>query len=202
MRLLVLACSLCLITACGRLLMPDVEKSLGELPEGNYELDPNHTTVLFKVEHLGISTFVGRFNEVDASLNFNPEAPQESRLEARVEMASLDLDQPDFEQTLRGCNWLCVERYPQSRLVTRGPAQIDGDRWRYKADLTFRGVTRPVQLEVTFNGGADNMLTGRYTLGFEARLEFLRSEFGMGSFVPAVGDKVRLEAYTEFKKQR
>ena len=202
MRLLPLIGCLCLLTACGRLLMPSVEDELGELPQGNYELDPNHTTVLFKVEHLGISTFVGRFNEVEASLSFDPDNPQNSRLEARVDMASLDVDQPDFEDTLRGCNWLCVERYPQARLVTRGPARIDGDQWHYDAELSFRGVTNPVEIDVIFKGGADNILTGRYTLGFEARLSFLRSDFGMGSFVPAVGDRVRLEAHTEFKKQR
>lgn len=202
MRLLPLICCLCLLTACGRLLMPSVENDLSELPPGNYVLDPNHTSVLFKVEHLGISTFVGRFNQMEASLSFDPEAPQNSQLEARVDMASLDVDQPDFEDTLRGCNWLCVERYPQARLVTRGPARIDGDQWHYDAELSFRGVTNPVEIDVIFKGGADNILTGRYTLGFEARLSFLRSDFGMGSFVPAVGDRVRLEAHTEFKKQR
>ena len=153
MRLLLLALSVCLLTACGRLLMPTVEHDLGELPQGNYALDPNHTTVLFKVEHLGISTFVGRFNEVAASLSFDPDNPQNSQLEARVDMASLDVDQPDFEETLRGCNWLCVERYPRARLVTRGPARINGDHWRYDAELSFRGVTQPVEIDVTFNGG-------------------------------------------------
>ena len=65
-------------------------------------------------------------------------------------------------------------------------------------DLTLRGVTAPVTLDVTFNGGGSNILTGAYTLGFEAEGTLLRSTFGLGSFAPAIGDEVTLEIHAEF----
>lgn len=201
MRFLMLGFSALLLTACGQLLMPEVEQELGEIKAGNYRLDPDHTTVLFKVEHMGISTFVGRFNEVQASLDYDPKQPENSQLEARVEMASLDIDQPDLAETLRSCQWLCVEDYPQARFVTTGAATVDGNRLVFPGDLTFRGETRPIDVTVTVKGGADNWLTESYTLGFDAELEFLRSEFGMGRYVPTVGDEIRVEVFTEFKRR-
>lgn len=201
MRFLMLAVVALLLTACGQLLMPEVEQELGKIKPGNYRLDPGHTTVLFKVEHLGISTFVGRFNEVDASLDYDSEQPENSQLEARVKMASLDVDQAELAETLRSCQWLCVKDYPHARFVTTGPATVNGNQLVFPGDLTFRGETRPVDVTVTVNGGADNWLTKSYTLGFDAELEFLRSEFGMGRYVPTVGDKIRVEVFTEFKRR-
>lgn len=201
MRFLMLGFTTLLLTACGQLLMPEVQQELGEIKPGNYRLDPDHTTVLFKVEHMGISTFVGRFNEVEASLDYDSGQPENSQLEARVEMASLDIDQSDLAETLRSCQWLCVEDYPQTRFVTTGSATVDGSQLVFPGDLTFRGETRPVKVTVTVNGGADSWLTESYTLGFDAELEFLRSEFGMGRYVPTVGDKIRIEVFTEFKRR-
>lgn len=201
MRFLMLGFTALLLTACGQLLMPEVEQELGDIKPGNYRLDPDHTAVLFKVEHMGISTFVGRFNDVEASLNYDSERPESSQLEARVEMASLDIDQPDLAETLRSCQWLCVEDYPQAHFVTTGSATVEGNQLVFPGDLTFRGETRPIDVTVTVNGGADSWLTESYTLGFDAELEFLRSDFGMGRFVPTVGDKIRVEVYTEFKRR-
>jgi polyisoprenoid-binding protein YceI len=68
-------------------------------------------------------------------------------------------------------------------------------------ELTLRGVTRPITLDVIFNGGADNLLTGRYTLGFAATGTIRRSEFGITNLVPAIGDEVTLEIHAEFLRQ-
>lgn len=201
-KLIVLTIIFTMLGGCGYLLMPSVDHDLAELPAGDYRLDPNHTTLLFKVTHFGISTFVGRFNEVDATLIFDSAHPENSELHGSVKMDSLDINAEDFAETLRGCSWLCAKKYPEARFITKEKAVVSGNELVFSGNMIFRGITAPIKIYVTVNGGADSMLTGRYSIGFDAHFTFLRSDFGMGNFAPAVSDKVTVEVYTEFQKQR
>ncbi|WP_339615386.1 YceI family protein [uncultured Gilvimarinus sp.] len=195
---IVLCSALFALAGCGSLIMGKVDTSLSTLKPGNFQLDPDHTRVIFKVSHLGISSFVGRFNRSDAQLNYRNDDPAASTFTADVDMTSLDINRPDFAETLMGCDWLCVNDYPKARFQSRGRAQVTGPVLAFSGDLTFRGVTKATTLTVTLNGATTNRLTGDYTLGVDAGLTLLRSEFGMGQFVPAVGDEVTLEIYAEF----
>nr|WP_269745034.1 YceI family protein [Gilvimarinus agarilyticus] len=178
-----------------------VETDLKTLKQGNYSLDPHHITVLFKVSHLGVSQFVGRFNRASAELDYQPEDPATSSIRASVDMRSLDVNRPDFADTLKNCDWLCAERYPEARFESEGRARQSGNHLIFQGDLLFRGVTRPAELQVTLNGATTNRLTGDYIIGFEAALTFYRSDFNMGNYVPAVGDQVTIEVYAEFIKR-
>ena len=190
------------LAACGRLL-PAHQQTIepARLEGGAYRLDPDHISLLWKVDHLGFSTFVGRFDRVEASLDFDPAAPAASRLEVLVDTASIDSRLPALDDTLRGSGWLDAAAYPQA--VFRSTAiEVTGEKTgKVTGDLTLHGVTRPVSLDVTFNGGADNLLTGRYTLGFDATGSIERSDFGIDNLVPAVGDEVTLEIHAEFSRQ-
>ena len=190
------------LVACGHLI-PSNNQTIepARLEGGAYRLDPSHFAVLWKVSHLGFSHFVGRFDRADATLDFDPAAPAAASLTVTVETASLDTRLPDLDSTLRGSGWFDVATYPQA--VFRSTAiEITGPATgRVTGDLTLLGVTRPVTLDVTFNGGATNLLTGRYTLGFAASGTLHRSEFGLTNLVPAVGDEVELEIQAEFQKQ-
>lgn len=189
------------LAACGQLLSAPVDTEIASFTPGNYQLDKHHTTVLFKVSHLGVSHFVGRFNRSEAELDFSESDPSASRIQAEVDMTSLDVNRPDFADTLTGCQWLCVERYPKARFVSEGRATVTGSELLFSGELTFRGVAKPAQLWVKLNGATTNRLTGDYVLGFDAKLNFLRSDFGMGQYVPAVGDEVSVEVYAEFIRQ-
>jgi polyisoprenoid-binding protein YceI len=171
---------------------------LSALPEGAYRLDPEHATILFKIDHLGFSRLVGRFDRFDATLDFDPQDPQAAKLVALIDVASIDLGLPAFEEELRGSGWLDVERYPEARFESRTIAITGEDTGIVTGDLTLRGISAPVTLDVTFNGGGSNLLTGAYTLGFEAHGSVLRSTFGLGAFAPAIGDEVLLEIHAEF----
>lgn len=189
------------LPACDRLVMPNRTAEMVELDGGQFELDPEHTTMLFKVEHLGISTYIGRFNDVAASLDFDPEAVEDTRLEAIVSPGSLDLADDDFEQTLREeRGWFNAQEFPQAVFRSTGVENIADETFDLAGELTWRGVTRPVTLHVTVTGGGTNMLTGSYTLGFEAEGTLSRSSFGMDRFTDLVSDQVRLEIYGEFQR--
>ncbi len=197
--LIVLACSVMLVS-CDRLLTPDQTTDITELRSGAYTLDTDHAALLFKINHLGFSTFIGRFTDFDATLDFDPENIESASLEVIVNMASINVNLPVFEEELRGDNWLDVEAYPQAVYRSTGLVEaVDENNFVFGGELTFHGVTAPVNLEVEFHGGGRNFLTRSYTLGFSGSASFLRSEFGVDRFTSfGVGDEINLEIHVEF----
>ena len=195
----VMLLALLALCGCGYLLPHGHQTTeVASLPEGAYRLDPDHATILFKIDHLGFSKLVGRFDRFDATLDFDPEAPESSRLVVTIDPASIDLGLPAFEEDLRGPGWLDVARFPDARFESRTIAITGADAGVISGDLTLHGVTAPVTLDVTFNGGGSNLLTGAYTLGFAARGSVSRGTFGLGALAPAIGDEVVLEIHAEF----
>jgi polyisoprenoid-binding protein YceI len=188
------------LAGCGYLLPRAATVAPQALPAGSYRLDPEHASLLFKLDHLGFSQLVGRFDRFDASLEFDPAQPQAARLVVLVETASIDLDLPAFEQELRGPQWFDAARFPQARFESRAIELTGPDTGRVEGLLTLHGESAPVVLEVTFNGAGDSLLTGRYTLGFAASGTLSRSDFGLGAYAPAVGDAVVLEIHAEFQR--
>ena len=197
--LLLLACSLFLVS-CERLVTPDQTSEITELRAGAYRLDTDHAALLFKLNHLGFSTFIGRFTDFEATLDFDPENFEDAGLEVIINMASINVNLPEFEEELRGDDWLDVENFPQAVYRTTSFVESSGENsFVFAGDLTFHGVTAPVNLNVSFHGGGRNFLTRSYTLGFSASASFLRSEFGVGRFASfGVGDEIELEIHVEF----
>ena len=189
------------LAGCGSLLPAGHQvKDTAELAEGNYRLDPDHATVMFRVNHLGFSTYVGRFNTASASLNFNPAAPEASSLDVTIDIASIDTPSDKLDDILKGDGWFDAARFPTARFVSRIITVTGQDRGTVLGDLTLHGITRAVELSVTFNGGANNLLTGKHTLGFAAIGMLKRSEFGISSLSPAIGEEVELEIHAEFQR--
>ncbi|MDR7091497.1 YceI family protein [Cellvibrio fibrivorans] len=191
---------LLLLVSCGTLIKPNVKTGIVQLEKGSYQLDQTHVAVLFKINHMGLSTFVGRFNKVDATLEFDPANIAAAKLSAIIDVASIDANNPDLEETLRGSSWLDTEKYPQAFFKTTSVNLLDQNSAVFAGELTLHGVTAPIDLTVTFNGGANNMLTGFYTLGFSAASTFNRSTFGVDYLIPAIGDAVAIEVFAEFQK--
>lgn len=190
-----------LLVSCGTLIKPDVKTGITQLEKGSYKLDQTHVTVLFKINHMGLSTFVGRFNKVDATLEFDPNNIAAATLSAIIDVASLDANNPDLEETLRGSSWFDTEKYPQAFFKTTSVSVVDQNSAVFSGDLSLHGITAPINLTVRFNGGANNMLTGFYTLGFSATSTLNRSTFGIDYLIPAIGDAVALEVFAEFQQQ-
>jgi polyisoprenoid-binding protein YceI len=182
-------------------------------PAGLYTLDKPHTSVNFRVSHMGLSHFTARFTRIDGKLNFDPAHPTNQSVTATIDPTSIQTNYPDpkydFDGQLRGAELLDTAKFPQmtyrsTRIEMTGP-----DTARVTGDLNFHGVTRPVVLDVTFNGGyAPNAMDpGGARIGFSAHGSLKRSDFGMGYGVPAkgtsvgVGDDVEIAIETEFTKK-
>lgn len=189
-----------LLAACGYLVKPNVKTGIVNLEPGSYQIDKQHTSVLFKINHMGMSTFVGRFNAVDASLEFDPIHMENARLSAVINIVSIDVNNSDLAETLRGSSWFEADKYPQALFKTTSVEMVDETHAKFSGSLTLHGITAPLVLDVVFNGGGDNMLTGRYTVGFSATTRFKRSQFGIDYLIPAIGDDVNVEVFAEFQK--
>jgi len=189
-----------LLFSCSRILTPDQTSEVTEVRAGQYVLDPNHASLIWKLNHLGFSTFIGTFNEFEASLDFDPEDIENASLEVVINTSSLDVDIPEFEDELRGDNWFDVAVFPQAVYrTTRFVESIDEDTFLFEGDLTLLGTTAPVSLEVNFHGGGRNFLTRSYTVGFSGSAKFNRSDFGLDRFTSfGVGDEIDLEIHVEF----
>jgi len=198
---IIVAISIFCLTACGYLIQPKVKTGIVNLESGSYQIDKQHVSTLFKINHMGMSTFVGRFNSVDASLEFDPAHIENSRLSAVINIASVDVNNRDLEETLRGSSWFDAAKWPQAIFTTNNVEIVSDKRAKFSGNLTLHGITAPIVLDVIFNGGGNNMLTGRYTLGFSATTQFKRSQFGIDYLIPAVADEVNIEVFAEFQKQ-
>ena len=189
-----------MLSACVSLITPKVESDVVKLKAGQYSLDPSHATLLFKIQHLGLSTYVGRFNQFDASLEFDPQNIEDARLNAVIEIDSLDINDSDLKDDLMGRVWFRQSEYPQATFTSNSVRSISETEFEFSGELDWRGERKVITVVAIFHGGASNILTGKYTLGFSAKGAFLRSDFGMDKFVPLVGDEVTIEAYAEFLK--
>jgi polyisoprenoid-binding protein YceI len=187
--------------ACASLIAPKVLSEPAALKPGTYALDPEHTAVLFKVNHLGFANFVGRFEKLEATLDFDDADPKLSHVEAKIDIASLDVANDEFAATLTGPDWLDAGRFPEAVFRSTRIETTAANSGRMAGDLTLHGVTSPVALDVTFNGGARDLLRGGYAVGFSAKGVFSRKAFGVDRFDGVVGDAVVIEIEAEFVRR-
>ena len=193
------------LTACSSLLAPvlkpDVTTEASDLRSGAYKLDPKHASLIFKIDHLGYSAYVGRFETLDASLDFDPANPATARLEARAAVASLDIGNDEFAAELIGPKWLDAAAFPDIHFQS-GMIHVTGDKTgELHGDLTLHGVTKPVTLAVTFNGGAQDRLRGAYITGFSATGTIDRTDFGVSRYSGLITNDIRIEIEAEFIQQ-
>ena len=192
----------CALTACTplRVVTHSVSSVESAVPVGGYELDPHHWTVTFDVEHFGYSRFVMRFDRVSAQLDWREGGMDRSSVEATIDATSLDTNVPILDRLVKGKDMLDVAQYPQIRFVSTRFERTGDARGTLTGDLTIHGVTRPVTLDVTFNGYAPNPLTKQPTLGFSAHGRFSRAQCGLATWFPAVGDDVAGRIEAEFEQ--
>jgi polyisoprenoid-binding protein YceI len=180
---------------------------------GSYQIDLQHTRLLFRVNHLGFSNYTAMFTEVSADLDFDPAAPEQMKISASVPVVSLETHNPDaklnFNDVLTGPEFLDAGQFPQisfvsTKVVLTGEHQAD-----VTGDFTLHGVTKPLTLQVVYNGGWGDMpLDAGARIGFSVTGSFNRSDFGVGFGVPpegstmGVGDRVDIVLEAEFIKPR
>jgi len=190
-----------LIGGCVSLVRPNFTEKLAELRAGQYVLDSKHSYLLFRIDHLGLSKVIGRFNDISATLDFDPENPESLVLQGLIKSDSIDLNDPDLESTLKEPAWLDSTTYPQIKFETTQTTLLQSGQLQIDGVLSMRGTDKPLSLMATFNGGADNIITRKYTIGFAATSTINREDFGMDKFQGIVGKTLDVELHGEFLRQ-
>lgn len=157
-----------------------------------YETDDAHTDILFLVSHFGYSNHFGMFHDFDVDLAFDRENPANSSLSVTVRPASVDTAVEALDEHLRKPDFFNVETFPEVTFVATEIAVTGDDTGTVTGDLTLLGVTKPVTLQVTFNKAAPHPINKRPAVGFSATGVIRRTDFGMDTYAPAIGDEVRL----------
>jgi len=180
-----------------------------EMPAGTYKLDDAHASLVWQVSHLGLSNYTARFTDMDATLHYTPENPEQSTVEVTINPLSIETDYPypekqNFDATLaKDPAWFNAEKFPSIRFTSTQLTRKDEHTGTMTGDLTFLGVTKPVTLDVTFNGAMlEQPFSKKPTLGFSARGELSRSNWGMTKYIPQIGDEVELIIEVEFAKDK
>ena len=172
--------------------MPKPSTSLAGVPGGRYDIDPGHTSVTFSLNHLGFSNYVGRFNKVEGMLMYDMADPLKSAVKVTVDIASIDTNHDVLEEKLKGEHWFDAAKFPTASFTSTKVEKLSDSKAKVTGDLSLHGVTRPVVMDVTFNGTAINPFAKGQTMGFSAMTKIKRSDFGIDSYVPAVGSEERL----------
>jgi polyisoprenoid-binding protein YceI len=204
--------------AAGHALAADQAAADPGAPAGQYRIDPNHSSLSFSVNHLGLSNYVVRFTSYKVLLQYDPAQPQKSSVTATIDPVSIRTDYPaDYkashadskfaswdEELAHSDKFFNAGKFPeiifrstQVRASRPGALQIVGD-------LTLLGQTHPVELDATVVGSTANhpMQAGLGAVGFSARGSFMRSTFGMTYLLapPLISDAVTIQFEGEFNQ--
>jgi polyisoprenoid-binding protein YceI len=157
-------------------------------------------TVAFGVKHLGLSTYVGRFNTVSGKLTFNPAEPEKSSVEIAIDMASADTTSDKLDTKLRD-EAFEASAFPTATFVSTKVTRTGETTGTVEGTLTLHGVSQPLTLDVVFNGGREHPFSKTYALGFSATASLKRSAFGVDDWAMAAADDVTLTIEAEFIAQ-
>jgi len=189
---------------------PEAPPVKNTAPPGAYSLDKSHGSLNFRVNHMGLSRYTARFTRFDAKLQFDPANPAAMSVTATIDPRSMQTNYPDpkldFDAELAGPSWLNAAKFPDITFQSIKVEVTGANTARVTGDLSLHGVTRPVTLETTFNGGlAPNAMDpAGARIGFSAHGTLKRSEFGLAYGIPApgssfgVGDEVEVIIEAEF----
>ena len=168
---------------------------------GTWDIDAAHSTVGFSVRHMMVSKVRGYFREFSGVL-VTAEDPTQSSVTATINMDSIDTRQEQRDAHIRSADFFDVENNPYMTFRSTGVRTEDGADWLLDGELTLKGITRPVTLELELNGFGPDAYGGTRA-GFSAKTEISRKEFGVDIDMPmdgggvVVGDKVTVELEIE-----
>lgn len=173
--------------------------SPADVKAGTYTIDPNHSKVTWSLSHFGFSTYVGQFTGVAATLRIDPKAPQSAALDVTIDAASVGTLNPALDAHIKSADFLDVAKFPQATFKATS-VKVTGEKTAdITGDFTLHGVTKPLTLHATFNQAGVNPVDHKYSLGFAGTAVVKRTDFGVKTYAPYVGDDVTLQIEAEFK---
>lgn len=162
-----------------------------------YKIDPNHTDVVASWSHFGFSNPIAHFGQADGAITYDPANVGASKVEVTLPLSGLNSHVPDFDDHLRSDDFFDAAKYPVITFRSTSVKAAGKDKLSVTGDLTIKGITKPVTLDVTINKVGVQPMAKREAAGFNATTTIKRSDFGVGKYAPNVSDEVTLTITTE-----
>ncbi len=178
-----------------------VAQDLSAIPSGTYVVDPTHAYINFSYNHLGLSNPTLAFDDFDITVELDVDDPTQSTIAVTIDPASVVAGSDIWKEHLTGDKWFDVAAHPEITFASTSVEAGDAGALKVMGDLTIKGTSQPVVLDVNINGAMPHPRSGVPMLGISATTEVLRSDFGMGAAAPAVGDEVAIEVTAELENK-
>lgn len=167
---------------------------------GRYQVDTNHTQVVWTVNHMGISPLSGAIGASGGTLELDPAQPSAAKVTVTFNIGEMSTTASGFTQHLLSADFFEAEKHPTASFTSTS-VSVDGTKARIEGDLTIKGVTRPVTLDAEFFGAGTNPMNQKQEIGFSATAQIKRSEFGLDYAVgAATPDEVDLLIHAAFTR--
>jgi polyisoprenoid-binding protein YceI len=173
---------------------------------GTWQLDPYHTQVEFSAKHLGMMTVRGHFASVTAKADIDPEHPESASVEVTIDAASVRTHNEVRDNDLRSENFFHVEAFPTITYRSTGVEVLGEDHYRMDGELTVKGTTLPVALDVHRYGELSDEMMG-HRIAYSASTGINRKDFGLGFNMMldgrwVVSDEIRIQIEGELVEQQ
>jgi polyisoprenoid-binding protein YceI len=166
-----------------------------------FKFDAGHTYIGFEIDHLGFSQTLGEFTQYDGTLMLDRSDLAKSSIEVNIDTASIDTDQDDFDEHLRGADFFNVAQHPSMAFKSTKVEDAGDGMLKVTGDFTMLGQTHPVVLDVKLNKVAPHPFRPTVEVaGFSARTTIDRTTWGLDKYAPAVGAAVTIRIETEFNR--
>ncbi len=165
-----------------------------------YKVDPVHTTAIFRIKHLGVTYFYGRFNETTGSFTLNTENPSEMSFDVQIKTQSVDTNAARRDNHLKSPDFFNAKQFPTISFKSKSVQSSGENTYTVAGDLTLHGVTKPISVQMEFVGQGDRGQRG-YRAGFEVTFTIKRSDYGMNYMQGMLGDEVRIMVGLEGVRQ-
>jgi polyisoprenoid-binding protein YceI len=170
------------------------------LAADNYNVDPVHSFVTFRIQHLQVSYTYGRFNEPQGKLVIDESDAAKSSMEFTLQVDKVDTGNPGRDAHLKKADFFSAAEFPQITFKSTAIKKVDDKTWEVTGDLSLHGVTKSLTVQAKRIGTGPGM-KGETRTGLETLFTIKRSDFGMNFMIPQIGDDVTLAVGIEAIKQ-
>ncbi|MCU4635592.1 MULTISPECIES: YceI family protein [Acinetobacter] len=163
----------------------------------DYKIDPTHTATVFSWNHFGFSTPSANFSDIQGVIKVDNAKPANSSVNVTIPLSSVNTNVPALDKEFQEEAWFNAAKYPNITFKSTKVETKDKKHFKITGDLTVKGVTKPVVLDAVLNKQGEHPMAKVPAIGFNATTSFKRSDFGLGNYVPNVGDKITVNITTE-----
>ena len=163
----------------------------------DYKIDPTHTATVFTWNHFGFSTPSANFSDIQGTISVDNAKPADSSVNVTIPLSSLNTNVAALDEHLKNADFFDAAKYPNITFKSTKVQALGKNKYKITGNLTVKDVTKPVVLDAVLNKQGEHPMTKAQSIGFNATTSFNRSAFGVGAYVPNVGDKITVNITTE-----